>query len=297
MPPALPLLALICCARAGEPAADALAVALGEEELDGDWRGVSGLAVADGWIAVEERGHRLLIQEPARALRGVPVQGVPAGLDLEAVAIGADGVWLGTEGRGERDEERLLRVVLDGPDAGVARVVEERALPYAPFGLRGEHNRGVEGLCVAGGAMLAGAEVSRAVDGQRQAPAWLLQADGSVRPLWLGLRTRQGKLAALDCRQDGPDLVAWGIERHFGVRRILRWRIPPGPDLAVVLPEASWDLEPALAGAPNPEGLALVGLDPDGAVEVLVITDNESGPQVGPTRLARFRLAPVAVPR
>lgn len=297
MPPALPLLALICCARAGEPAADALAVALGEEELDGDWRGVSGLAVADGWIAVEERGHRLLIREFQRELRAVPVQGVPAGLDLEAVAVGTDGVWLGTEGLGERDQDLLLRVVPEGAGEGAAHVDEERALAYTPFGLRGEHNRGVEGLCAAGELLLAGAEVSREVDGQRQAPAWLLQADGSVRPLWLGLRSRKGKLAALDCRQDGADLLAWGVERHYGVRHILRWRIPPGPALAVVLPEASWDLEPALAGAPNPEGLALVGLDPDGAVEVLVITDNESGPQVGPTRLARFRLAPVAVPR
>lgn len=297
MPPALPLLALLCCARAGEPPADALAVALGEEALDGDWRGVSGLAVADGWIAVEERGHRLLIREFQRELRAVPVQGVPAGLDLEAVAVGADGVWLGTEGQGERDQELLLRVVPEGADEGAARVVEERALPYAPFGLRGEHNRGVEGLCAAGDVLLAGAEVSREVDGLRRAPAWLLQADGSVRPLWLGLRSRTGKLAALDCRQDGADLLAWGIERHFGVRRVLRWRIPPGPDLAVVLPEASWDLEPALSGAPNPEGLALVGQDADGSVEVLVITDNESGPRLGPTRLARFRLAPVAAPR
>lgn len=300
--PLLPLLlsALACAGRAPDPPAAGVAESLGEEALDGDWRGVSGLDLADGWVGVEERGARLLVREFQRELRAVPIQGLPEGLDLEAVALAEDGLWLGTEAGGRREQERLLRVV---PEGESARVVQERSVSYAPFGLQGQDNKGLEGLCAAGGSLLATSEVTAERDGRRWAPAWLLAPGGEDRPLWLGLRTGQGKLSGLACALDGTredaDLRVWGIERHYGVRRILQWRIPqgripPGPALAEIAPEADWDLDPALPGSPNPEGLALAGLDPDGAVRLLLVTDNDHGGVQGPTRLVRLRLAPSA---
>ena len=66
--------------------------------------GLSGLAVdAAGTLwSVAERGAVALAitldGDRAQAVR-YPVHGLPAGEDLEAVAMAADGLWVGTEGR------------------------------------------------------------------------------------------------------------------------------------------------------------------------------------------------------
>jgi hypothetical protein len=95
----------------------------------------------------------------------------------------------------------------------------------------------------------------------------------------LHLTTASGKLSALDCHvaPDGTiDFV--GIERHYGVQRILRGTI--APDATDVVPELALDLAPAVHDVYNFEGIARL---PDG--RTVLVNDNQGSHVEGPTRL------------
>lgn len=258
-------------------------------------RGVSGLARgADGVVwAVEERGHRLLRLDQGD-LWGValPVQGVPRGLDLESLAVLPDGRLLfGTESQESgRKEDRLL--VGERRGALVA-IVQQWPLSYAPFGLKADKNRGIEGLCAAGEAVVALGEMVVEVEGGRAALAWWAPGLGATpRPLKLGLVSGTGKLSAADCRVEGAGIRLWAVERHYEVMRLSSWWLREGAAEGVLKPEWSVDLAGRVEGTPNLEGLVVAE---DG--ELLLVNDNDHGGVQGPSRSWRLRLDSAGGPR
>ncbi len=279
-------LLLACAARPSgtEPAPQGLA--------EPPPRGLSGLARdAEGLVwAVEERGHRLVRRgEGEDWTEALPIQGVPEDLDLESLAVLPDGRLLfGTESQAPEREGDLLLV---GERRGAEVViVEQQALAYALFGLRAEKNRGVEGLCVAGEAVLALGEMVVEADGGRAAVAWWVPALGATpRPLRLGLVSGTGKLSAADCRVEGEGIRLWAIERHYEVMRLSSWWLQPAAAQGVLTPEWSVDLAGRVADwvekRPNLEGLVVTA---DG--ELLLVNDNDHGGVQGDSRLWRLRL-------
>lgn len=277
-------LLLACAARPSETETEGARQGLAEPPP----RGLSGLARdAEGLVwAVEERGHRLVrLGEGEDGTEALPIQGVPEGLDLESLAVLPDGRLLfGTESqRAERAEDLLLV----GERRGAAVViVERRALAYAPFGVKAEKNRGIEGLCVAGEAVLALGEMVVEADGGRAAVAWWLPSLGATpRPLRLGLVSGTGKLSAADCRVEGEGIRLWAVERHYEVMRLSSWWLSPAAAQGVLKPERSVDLAGRVGGQPNLEGLVVTA---DG--ELLLVNDNDHGGVQGDSRLWRLRL-------
>ncbi len=252
-------------------------------------QGLSGLAAApDGSLwAVAERDRvlvRLAVSSQGVAASTVPLLGVGAGVDTEALAALDDGtLLLGTETMQPwRASDHLLAVQLRDEHAAVT---SERAMPYAPWNARGQPNRGIEGLCAAGGLVLAGAEVV-IDDGGRWAPVGRLElASGHWTAFRLRLVSKPGKLSSLACRRCGDVLEALAIERDYGVARLHFFTVPvtePGGDVA-----AHWvaDLGAALPDVPNLEGVEWLA---DGTVAVVV--DNDTGGARGPNELVRLQL-------
>lgn len=273
---------------------------LAQNDLGAELAGVSGLTPTEsgGWLAVEERGERLVLLEggPTPQVVGLlPIANLPEDVDLESIAARGRTLTVGTEAQSPRRETDLLLTLELGTDS--AAVVDRRELHYGHFGLTAGTNQGIEAVCTSGSELFVGAEPTGSVDGRRRAAAWRIQGD-TVVPIWLGLTTREGKLAGLTCAPS-PDggTTLWGIERHYETRRILRWSAPPMARwLQELPPDASWDLDPALPGAPNPEGIALVAVDGDRATFAIIV-DNDHGGEKGATTLYRVGLAPISAPR
>ena len=248
----------------------------------GPVRGLSGLT-RDGtgrlW-AVAER-DRTLIQfslggvgtESSR----VPIRGIPAGLDTESIAWVREGLFaLGTESqRPGRSEDRLLFARVG---AGGAEVVDTWVLPYERWGVRPRGNEGIEALCVAGSTLVVGVESVIDEGDKRYAPFFRTPVD---HPAWarfrLRLTTKTGKLSAFECRVDGAGLWVVGIERHYGVGRILGFRVPFGGQGGEVAPEVLFDFADHLPRVPNLEGLAW-----GQPGELVVVVDNDTGGVTGP---------------
>ncbi|MBI2565574.1 MAG: hypothetical protein HYV63_00895 [Candidatus Schekmanbacteria bacterium] len=264
--------------------------AVGLSGLDFDERGLL--------LAVPERRPLLLPLrfDGSRVTAGgppVPLTGAPPDLDLEAVAaIGPGRIALGTESQ-ERDraEDTILVVTLHGDRAAVT---ETLALPYALWELRGDGNRGVEGLCAAGNLLVAAAEIVGTAGKRRFAPvARRPLTGGNWVPYRLMLASETGRISALACREtaSGAALEMLAIERHYGVVLLLGFELPtagPGGDLE---PRVLADLTRQLDKAPNFEGVAFL---PDGSIALLADNDN-GGVIQGQTELAILRLpAPAA---
>lgn len=262
--------------RATHPTATIAPVA----RLDGV-RGASDLArdpTGRLW-AVTERAHTLV---PVEGGPPVPIEGIPAGVDLEALAfVGPGRFLLGTERNEDRTTDILLEGVLEG---GRARVVGQQTVDYAALGLQVQKNHGIEGLCAAGEHRILALEDAVVRDGRRLA---VLVVDGRV--VHLALTTRSGKIAAVSCGLgSGPStqLVVWAIERHFGVARLLHFTLdasPAGP--ALVEPSLHADLAPLFEGRiPNLEGLA----EHDGAL--FFVEDDDPSPPGTVTTVLRMAL-------
>ncbi len=181
------------------------------------------------WLVPERRRVLLSLRENGGelVLEGVPlpIDGVPAGLDTESLAVLGDGRFVfGTEAQRARDKDTLL---LAERRADRVAVVDTIELDYAGWGQRAPRNKGVEGLCAAGGKLLAGVEWVIEEDGRRFAPIAVHGlAEGSWSYHRLPLSSATGKLASLWCVAETDRIAAWAIERHYGVVRILRFDIP-----------------------------------------------------------------------
>ncbi len=268
--------------------------------------GLSGLTQrGEGRLyAVPERDPRLVpVRAHADGLAAdgpaEPIRGVPEGMDLESVSRLPDGRLLfGTE-RLEpmRDDDLLLIARRDGEGWTISEQVVVR---YADWGLSGEPNRGLEGVCAVGRRWLAVSETLDVRDGRRLAPlAWVDTASAGpprVTPLWIALSSAEGKLSALDCRplpgDTGEGIELFAIERHYATMRLLALRLERRPDAGTVLvPRVVRDLAETLPSAPNLEGLAIDGDD------LLIVADNQGRTVTG--RIATLRVlgaARAAVP-
>ncbi len=246
--------------------------------------GLSGLAVdADGTLwSVAERGAAAfaITLDGARATAvRYPIEGVPDGEDLEAVAMAPGGLWVGTEGR-ERGVARVFALVRDG-----ARLV----VTGAPIELRPDEvgvevgaNHGTEGVCAVGDVVAIALETAGQDARGRWAPVVVIDRARGTRVVHrVRLSSATGKLSALDCWREGETLRAMAIERHFEVTRVLRFTL----DAAAVeiTPMVALDLGPVLRGTLNLEGLARLA---DG--RVVAVVDNQYRTITGPDELLVF---------
>ncbi|MBK7536553.1 MAG: hypothetical protein IPI49_14515 [Myxococcales bacterium] len=146
--------------------------------------GLSGLAADDlgGYWTVAERGaevYRVTLGErQVAAVQRFSVRGVPAGTDLEGIAVldlggpvGADGLprrfALGTEGQ----LAGKATVLLAERAADVLTVTGTIALPEAVVGIELRGNQGAEGVCGAGDTIFAAIEGAGEGTGEHAASA------------------------------------------------------------------------------------------------------------------------------
>lgn len=277
------------CARGQAPAADVPGPAPAAVEVHTldlpDHPGISGAARAPGGaiVVVAERAQDLIDLGPSGEgePRISPIEGLPQGADLESLAwLGPTQLAIGTERH--RPFRRSDPVLIAQLTAGAARVEGEEEVSYAPWGMWAETNRGIEGLCAAGGALLAGVEDTLEVDGRRVAPLALkLAGQAGWSPFDLPLTTATGKLSSLECAPsaDGRSLEALAIERHYGVSRVLTFTVPlsAAEGRRTLNPTVLVDLTQVGGPLPNFEGL--VRLD-DG--RLWIVADNSSGEEVKP---------------
>ena len=283
---ALAMVAFAACARGPSTIdRDRAAALFTRVELDtAGVHGLSGLAVdADGTLwTVAERGAAAfaitLDGGRATAVR-YPIEGVPDGEDLEAVAMAPGGLWVGTEGR-ERGVARVFALVRDG-----ARLV----VTGAPIELRPDEvgvevgaNHGAEGVCAVGDVVAIALETAGQDARGRWASVVVIDRARGTRVVHrVRLSSATGKLSALDCWREGETLRAMAIERHFEVTRVLRFTL----DAAAVeiTPMVALDLGPVLRGTLNLEGLARLA---DG--RVVAVVDNQYRTITGPDELLVF---------
>lgn len=261
----------------------------------GDRVGMSGLALDDRgrlWT-IPEQGDALLRIQGRRLAAVIPVQGIPGGLEAEALAwLEGERFAIGTEASDAAlDRHRIFIVEASG---GVARVTDELVLDGRRMGVRSGANEGVEGLCSADGFLLASLEATAKRGGVRYAAVALRSWSGSDmgegwRSYRMALPSRTGKISALDCHREGNRLIVHAVERHYQVMHLVRFVLPvgsPGDGGRILQPELVRNLAQDVRGAPNFEGLAI-----DGNVALLVV-DNHYGHVTGPNELVRIEIDP-----
>lgn len=252
--------------------------------LETDVLGLSGLSRDEHgalWAPGERADAVLRIDPTNGSITRYPVIGAPEGVDLEALTwIEGTRFVVGTE---TQERGRTRDVILDGRLDGRRFVVRPMGhLEYTLWRMVAPGNDGIEGVCQADRVLVFATELVEKEGGSRFAPIGVF--DPSTQG-WtahrLGLTTNEGKLAALDCRFVDGTIEALAVERHFGVSRLLRFRLPLGPEPQTIEPTVSADLSKLVEPVPNFEGLAWLG---DGSV--VLLTDNRyRGPVTEPSRL------------
>jgi hypothetical protein len=259
--------------------------------------GLSGLAMrapGEVWVAPERSGALVALgwtDEGFGSAREVPLEGVPSGVDVEAIAF-VDGshALLGTEARGPRTEDPVYGVELRDEAAVVTGAL---VFDYGAFGVEAEDNRGLEGACAVPGAAVVASEAVVTSTAGRHALVGVFPLDGGetaprLVPHRIGLRSRQGKLSALACRATEEGIEVHAIERHYGTMRLVRFVLGPRP--STVEAKLVTDLAPALGQeAPNLEGLGWVG-----PAALAAVSDNHYGEKTGPPRAFRIDLGDAA---
>lgn len=242
--------------------------------------GISGTAESPTgvlWAVAEDA--RLLFEireaDDRWVVRAVRLDGVPDGLEAESLAfVDATTVAIGTEQRGpDRDSDVVLFATIQGNVAVVQSVI--RLDHVALWGLHAHDNEGIEGLCHDDGVLLAAAEgTDRTSDGHRWAPIARYDLEtGDWTPFRLLLTTETGKISALECeqREQSGHTAVLAIERHYGVTRVLEFRMPlagPGRDL---VPRVVADLPMDRREMPNVEGISRTR-----GGQLLLLTDHDS---------------------
>lgn len=251
--------------------------------------GLSGLAVDDEgslWTVAERdaKGYRVILDDKlAPKVEPWPIEGIPEGTDLEAVAwLGKGRFGFGTEGR----EDGVALILIAEERGPKLLVIETIRLPEAKLGLKLEKNHGTEGLCGTGQTIVAAIEETGNEGGKRWAPIVRIDRGQITRVHKLWLSSETGKLSGLDC-QIGVDgsIHAIAIERHFEVTKLLTFTLPAGE--GEIKPDVAVDLGPVLNGKLNLEGIAWT---PRGVVAVI---DNQYTGITGPSELLVFKKAAV----
>lgn len=239
-------------------------------------------------LTIDDRGVLWGIAERDRAIVELPLgkppvvhrlDGVPPGIDTEGIAwLGSGRFAIGIEG-GMSPAAGVMFAEIRGEDVVVTST---RRLLDADLGVSLTINHGIEAVCGRDGELIVASEtVGKLPDGKRWAPLARLAGDGvHVARLWL--TTPKGKISGLHCTiaDDGVAEVT-AIERHFGVARLLAFRIGRGD--TDITPVLELDLHPVLRDAFNLEGITRL---PDG--RLVLINDNQGKTAEGPTQLFVF---------
>lgn len=254
--------------------------------------GLSGLAADDAgglWTIAERdaRAYRIALgADLVPSLETFTIEGVPAGTDLEGIAVLGDARFaLGTEGH---DDGVATVLVAERRGAALA-VTRSIALPEREVGIALRRNQGAEGVCGRGDEIVAALEGVGQDGDRRWAPVVRIAAGQIARRHRLWLTSRTGKISGLDCQIAADATVTgWAIERHFEVTRLLRFTLPPpgagGDDVTPVL---ALELDAVLSGRLNLEGVAAL---PDG--RVVAVVDNQWTTITGPSKLLVFSPEP-----
>lgn len=261
--------------------------------------GVSGVSSRGGnrFFAAPERSRFLLpfaVTERGVSVEPrVPLKGVPEDVDIESIAtLPNDRLALGTE---RKSSGRVEDVILIGRlRTGALEIASQLGFSYAPYGIRAERNRGIEGLCFADDRLLAVSETVVEQNGARFAP--LGSYDFSSRT-WAHYRVRlssdTGKISALACRKTDRNREVFAIERHYEVARVLRFTLPLLDGGEELEPEVLIEVAELFSDdPPNFEGLAVLE---DG--RLLLVADNDYGGADGPTHILLVRPASQTEPK
>ena len=254
--------------------------------------GISDLSLDDrGHIwAVAERDHvvvELVLEGSPLAIKDVehPLDGIPAGVDTEAIAwLGNNRFAIGTEGQDEATAS-----VLFGELRADGHIVMTKTLPLTDkdVGLELVPNHGVEGLCGNGEDVIASIEsVATLPDGARYAPLVHLHGQTITAVTRLRLTSNVGKISALFCTfaADGTAQVL-AIERHYGVTRILSFVL--ASDAKDATPTIAMDLWPIVRDRYH-EQLNLEGIVRTRDGRWILVNDNQGKELEGATRLFVF---------
>ena len=227
--------------------------------LDTNVVGLSGLTSDEHgafWAPGEEGGAVVRIDPVSFGVTRYTVAGGPPKTDLEAMAwVDGTRFVLGTE---TQEKGRLSDVILDGRLDGTGFTVHPAGqLDYARWHLAAPDNRGIEGICHVDGLLILATELVEKERGRRWAPVGMFDPNTQT---WtahqLGLTSKTGKLAAIDCRVTAGSIEALAVERHYGVSRLLRFKIARGPEAQWIEPTIAADLSELVSPLPNFEGLA-----------------------------------------
>ncbi len=266
------------------------------EGISGLDRGPSGQL----WIVPERQREVIPIQNDGSAGPALPIRGIPEGVDTESIAwleggrlaLGLEAPRAGTvKVGGVRCDVGILAREADGP----LRLTECLSLPLRFWRLKARPNQGVEGICRAGGQLLATLETVLQLGGKRYTPLALYDLQHKTwRGFSLGLSSdadQKGKVSALHCRQaeDGA-LHVYAVERHFKVRRLLYFKVPPGggtEEAKALRPQRMVNLQASKLGGPNPEGLCRLDSE-----RWAIVNDNHYGRRQGDTFLSVLRITP-----
>jgi hypothetical protein len=251
-------------------------------EIHGAPPGLSDLVLdPDGPLwTIAERDRSALEVTLAGAVTPHPLDGIPDGVDTEALAaLGGGRFAIGTEGA----DDPTAAIVFAERRGDRLVATRTRPLTSAELGVTLTVNHGVEGICGHGDDLIAAIEsVGMLPDGTRWAPLARLAGD-RLTVTKLRLTSQTGKISALTCAFAADGTVhALAIERHYGVSRILRFDLTAGA--TEVTPTVALDLGPVLRDSLNLEGLAVL---PDG--RLVAINDNQGRTVDGPSELLVFR--------
>jgi hypothetical protein len=280
---ALVVVLAACAKRHDKPADEKAAKALYDEVVIEAPPGMSDLTVDDHgtlW-AISERDRMVLeihLGPPPRVVRHA-LDGVPAGIDTEALAWLGDGSFaIGFEGASTPAAGILFAQVKDEKLV----VTSSESVTASDLGVAPTINHGIEAVCGRSGQVLAAAEIAGTdKDGTRYASLLRFSGD-TILGARLHLTTKAGKISALHCTfdTDGTAHVI-AIERHYGECRILSFDV--SPRATDITPKVEYDLGPVIGDSLNLEGITRL---PDG--RLVLINDNQGRTANGATKLLVF---------
>lgn len=257
--------------------------------------GVSGLGrdPTGGFFAMPERNRVLLkfdLDRQNNRLKTtvLPLRYFPKGYDAESFAwISSKRFAIGTEKHRRRAQQD--KILLGQVDHGVAIIESSISLNYAMFDMMGNYNQGIEALCVAGDNMFGGVESVVEKSSKRLAPVAMYQLKNKKWvPWWLELTSKKGKLSSLACcpNEDHQSVTLVGIERHYGIARLLWYSIDlRAREKSVFRPYAVGELTDKFEKLPNLEGVEWLD-----SRRLVLINDNHTGFNTGPTKLFVIRV-------